>query len=93
MKLKKERIRILSKSIVEGLTERGGIVPQIPKDEIIGRIENTITEELMVEDRLNEEVREIMRAYSRQIDQGSINYNKMFQMIKNKLVQERGIIL
>ena len=93
MKLKKERITILSKNIVEGLIEKGGIVPQIPKEGLINKIENTITEELIIEDRLNEEVREIMKAYSKQIEQGSINYNKMFQMIKNKLVQERGIVI
>ena len=93
MKLKKERIAILSKNIVEGLISKGSIAPQIPKDSLINKIENTITEEMMVEDRLNEEVREIMKVYSKQIDQGSINYNKMFQMIKNKLVQERGIVL
>lgn len=93
MKLKKERIAILSRNIVEGLIERGSITPEIPKADLIGRIENTITEEMSIEDKLNEEVREIMKTYSRQIEQGSINYNKMFQMIKNKLVQERGIIL
>lgn len=93
MKLKKERIAILSRNIVEGLIERGSIAPEIPKADLIGRIENTITEEMSIEDKLNEEVREIMKTYSKQIEQGSINYNKMFQMIKNKLVQERGIIL
>lgn len=93
MKLKKERISMLSKNIVEGLIGRGSIAASIPKDSLISKIENTITEELMVEDRINEEVREIMKTYSKQIDQGSINYNKMFQMIKNKLVQERGIVL
>lgn len=93
MKLKKERIAILSRNIVEGLIEKGYINPAVPRDEIISRIEHTITEEMMVEDRINEDVREIMKAYSKQIEQGSINYNKMFQMIKNKLVQERGVIL
>jgi len=93
MKLKKERIALLSRKIVEGLIERESIVPEIPRAELIDRVENIITEELSIEDRLNEEVREIMKAYSKQIEQGSINYNKMFQMIKNKLVEERGIIL
>lgn len=93
MKLKKERIAILSKNIVERLITKGCVTSIIPEEELISRIESTITKELVVEDRINEEVREIMKAYSKQIEQGSINYNKMFQMIKNKVVQERGVIL
>ena len=93
MRLKKERIAILAKNIVEGLIEKKCVSPLIPKGDFISKIENTITEEMMVEDRLNEEVREILKTHSKQIDQGSINYNRMFQMIKNKLIQERGIII
>ena len=84
---------MLSRNIVEGLIAKGSIVASIPKDNLINKIEHTISEEMMVEDRINEEVREIMKTYSKQIDQGSINYNRMFQMIKNKLVQERGVVL
>lgn len=52
-----------------------------------------MTEELMVEDRLNAEVRRMMQPYERQIEQGQVDYQKMFTMIKQKLVRERGIIL
>jgi hypothetical protein len=93
MRLKKERIAILAKNIVEGLIDKKYVNPLISKGDFITKIENTITEEMLVEDRLNEEVREILKTHSKQIEQGSINYNKMFQMIKNKLIQERGIII
>ncbi len=56
-------------------------------------LEHTMTEELMVEDRLNIEVRKMMQPYERQIEQGQVDYQKMFTMIKQKLVRERGIIL
>lgn len=93
MKLKKERIAILAQSITDNLIEKEYISPHVSRDELAKRIEHTITEELMVEDRLNEEVRQILKAYSREIEQGNVSYHKMFQMIKNKLVKERGIIL
>jgi hypothetical protein len=48
---------------------------------------------LSVEDRLNAEVRQLLKAYEQQIDQGQVDYQKMFQMVKQKLVRERGIIL
>ncbi|MBS0170114.1 MAG: DUF507 family protein [Nitrospira sp.] len=56
-------------------------------------LEHTMTEELLVEDRLNAEVRRMMQPYERQIEQGQVDYQKMFTMIKQKLVRERGIIL
>ncbi len=93
MRLKKERIAILARNIVEGLIEKGYITPKIPEKDIIKKIDHTITEELMVEDRLDEEVREILKAYSKEIEAGNVSYHKMFQMIKRKLVKERGIIL
>jgi hypothetical protein len=52
-----------------------------------------MTEELGVEDRLNAEVRRLMEPYEDQIEQGHVDYQKMFTMIKQKLVRERGIIL
>lgn len=93
MKIKKERITMLSKNIVEGLITKGYIVPSVTKDAIISRLENTITEELMIEEKLNDEVREMLKTYSKQMEQGDVNYNRMFQMVKKKLVDERGIVL
>lgn len=93
MKIKKERITMLSKSIAGGLIDRGFIVPLVPKDTIVSRLENTITAELTIEEKLNDEVREILKSHSKEIEQGSVNYNRMFQMVKKKLVDERGIIL
>ncbi|MBI5755647.1 MAG: DUF507 family protein [Nitrospirae bacterium] len=93
MKLKKERIAILAKNIVEGLSKGGFISVGIREEELINRMVNTITEEMMIEDRLNEEVREILKKHSKELEQGSVNYQKMFQMVKNKLVREKGVIL
>jgi uncharacterized protein len=52
-----------------------------------------ITEELSVEDRLNTEVRTLMKQYDAEIERGGVDYQKMFTMIKTKLVRERGLIL
>jgi len=52
-----------------------------------------MTEELSVEDRLNAEVRQLMKAYEKDIEHGHVDYQKMFTMIKSKLVRDRGIIL
>lgn len=59
----------------------------------IDQIDHAIVEELSVEDRLNAEVRNLLKAYEQDIEQGHVDYQRMFTMVKKKLVQERGIIL
>ena len=54
---------------------------------------NVIVDDLSVEDRLNEEVREILEQHQEKINRGNIDYHKMFLMIKRMLVQERGLVL
>ena len=47
----------------------------------------------MVEDKLNEEVRQILEAHRDEMRLNNIEYYKMFSIIKRKLVKERGLIL
>ena len=93
MKFKKERVAILASNIIEGLSKSGLIVPSVPREGLIKMIENTITDDLMIEEKLNEEVREILKSHSKQLEKESVNYQRMFQMVKDKLVKDRGIIL
>ena len=93
MKLKKERVMLLASNIIEGLLKSGLIVASVPAEELVRKIANTITDDLMIEEKLNEEVREILKSHSKQLEKESVNYQRMFQMVKDKLVRERGIIL
>jgi len=86
-------VAILASNIIEGLLKSGLIVPSIPREELIKKIDNTITGDLMIEEKLNEEVREILKSHSKQLEKESVNYQRMFQMVKDKLVKDRGIIL
>jgi hypothetical protein len=45
-----------------------------------------------VEDRLNDEVREILEQYSVYMSNNSISYSEMFRRIKNQLVQQRKVV-
>jgi hypothetical protein len=51
-----------------------------------------ITQELEVEDRLNEEVREILSQYSDYMRREGVSYQEMFRRIKNTLVAQRKVI-
>lgn len=93
MRLSKERIRHLAVSLSLKLQEEGQLLVTGDKDTLVDALEKTIATELSVEDRLNTEVRELMKTYAGEIERGQVDYQKMFTMIKSKLVRDRGIIL
>ena len=49
-------------------------------------------DEMMVEDKLNDEVRTILEEYSVYMANNAISYSEMFRRIKNQLVQQRKIV-
>jgi Uncharacterized protein conserved in bacteria len=55
-------------------------------------IANIINEELAVEDRLNDEVREILSQYEDYMRRENVSYQEMFRRIKNTLIQQRKVV-
>ena len=47
----------------------------------------------MVEDQLNDEVRDILTQHAEEMRRTNVEYREMFKMIKKKLARERDIIL
>lgn len=93
MKLTKERVRHLADAVVSHLHEKGFVDLAGTKQDLVNVLDAAITDELSVEDRLNAEVRTLMKQYDAEIERGGVDYQKMFTMIKTKLVRERGLIL
>ncbi len=57
-----------------------------------GVIEEIIEQDLSVEDRLNDEVRDIMDDYSDYMRRENISYQEMFRKIKNQMLAQKKII-
>ena len=51
-----------------------------------------VEEDLSVEDRLNDEVRELLSQYSDYMRRESVSYQEMFRRIKNTLITQRKVI-
>ena len=47
----------------------------------------------MTEDRLNAEVRELLKKYEPEIEKGRLDFKKLFDMTKQKLIKERNLTL
>ncbi len=93
MRLSKERVRHMADHLAARLQQEGHLELAGDRNALVLMLEQAITDELSVEDRLNAEVRQLLKAYDKQIEQGQVDYQKMFTMVKQKLVRERGIIL
>ena len=93
MKLPKERVSHLAEALTSRLQAEGYLELVGDKKAAVEALDRAMTDELMVEDRLNAEVRELMKAYEAEIEKGRVDYHKMFTMIKSKLAKDRGLIL
>ena len=90
MLLAREFVAYLSRELVKKLTS-GAIETHNPQavSELIAGI---ITEELAVEDRLNDEVRDILQQYSEYMRRENVSYQDMFRKIKNTMIAQRKVI-
>jgi hypothetical protein len=83
----------MAESIAAHLQQDGQLEMTGDRKAFVDSLEQAITGELAIEDQVNAEVRQLLKAYEKQIEQGQVDYQRMFTMIKTKLVRERGIIL
>lgn len=93
MRIPKSWIKPIARRIINNLISKDLIEPLVPQETLIEVTESIVLDELMVEDRLNEEVREILKKYESEIEKGKLDYRKLFELTKQKLVKERNIIL
>lgn len=93
MRIPKSWIPYIATNIIENLLRKGLIESNVSKEELLEEAEKLILDELMVEDRLNEEVRELLKKYETEIEKGKLDYRKLFEMTKQKLVRQRNLVL
>ncbi|MBS1111825.1 MAG: hypothetical protein H6Q95_117 [Nitrospirae bacterium] len=93
MRIPEVRISLLSKEILEELLKKGLVELKEPKEKVTKALGDLMLNELMVEERLNAEVREILKQYDSEIEKGRLDYRRLFEMTKKRLVMERNIVL
>ena len=93
MRLRQEEIDFVSWKILKGLQELEIIDIMGPEELVVERLKHALTENLQAEDALNREVDEKLREYQIQMQKESVDYRRIFQMIKTKLARERNIVI
>jgi hypothetical protein len=86
MRLSTDEIQFISRKIVKTLVAAG----RLEVDEGIAKV---IVDELSLEDRLNEEAREVLAQHMTHMERSDITYSEMFKKVKRELAKKKGIIL
>lgn len=92
MRLQREFVAYIARQLGEQLTVREMIETATP-EVVTARFHQTLLDELSVEDRINEKVREIMNQYDDQIRRTGASYQEMYKRIKSELVRKEKVIL
>ena len=92
MLLTRDFVGYMAKEVVKRLVEKKMIETKAPED-LTQRVRQTMQEELSVEDRLNEEVRQILNQYSDEMRRTGASYQEMYKKVKGQLARERKLIL
>ena len=90
MLLAREFVTYISKQIVKSLTP--GTIETSNPDLVAEKIAEVISEELSAEDRLNDEVRDLLSQYSEYMRREGVSYQEMFRRIKNTLISQRKVV-
>ncbi len=93
MKLNSEEMRGLSDFLSKMIMDKNLLLKQAKREDISLAIYAIIAEDMKLEDRLNEEVKDIMERYDSELKSGKLDYNKLFNMIKQQLIKERKLII
>jgi len=83
----------MARKIADVLLDEELVLRDVEARDLAAAIEPIILEELMVEDRINDEVREMLSGHERNIDGSQMDYRKLFDLTKKKIIEERDIIV
>jgi len=90
MLLAREFVSYISRKLVQSMTP--GTIETTNPEFVADRIAEVISEELAVEDRLNDEVRDLLSQYSEYMRREGVSYQEMFRRIKKTLISQRKVV-
>lgn len=93
MKLSNEKIDQLAAAIVDQFAEIDGVLFQGNDTQLRIATKEIITDELMIEERLDAEIHKLLQAYKYEITMGRMSYDDLFKKTRQRLIRERNIVL
>jgi hypothetical protein len=92
MRLTHDQVGYIAQRVVRGLLKEEMIIADNP-EQVIDTLAKVFLEDLEAEERLNEEVREMLKGYADEISRGMLNYQELFRKAKAKMARDRKMII
>ena len=92
MLLSRDYVGYMAKEVVKRLVAAKMIAIK-DVENVSQQVRQVMADEVTVEDRLNEEAREILAKNSEEMRRTGASYQEMFKKIKSQLARERKLIL
>jgi hypothetical protein len=92
MLFSKEYVGYLAREVTKKLIA-GKFIETSAVPEVTARVNAALVDELSLEDRINDEVRVILEAYSEEMNKTGANYQEMFRKVKTQLVSKYKAVL
>jgi hypothetical protein len=91
MRLPRKMVEDMAVQIVQDLIARD-CISHPDRDRLTQSVQQVILDELMIEDKIEEEVRLILSEHTDEIQRANVQYHEMFRRVKAKLQRERNLI-
>ncbi len=92
MLLSKEYVGYLAREVTKKLIA-GHFIETASAPAVTEKVHAAILDEFALEDRINDEVRVILEAYSDEMQKTGANYQEMFRKVKTELVRKYKAVL
>ena len=92
MLLSRDYVGYMAKEVVKRLVA-GDMIETKNVENLTQQVRHVMADEVTVEDRINEEVREILARYSEEMRRTGASYQEMYKKVKGQLARDRKLIL
>jgi len=92
MLLSRDYVGYMAKEVVKRLMA-GKMIETKDAENLTQQVRQVMADEITIEDRLNEEVRELLSRYTDEMRRTGASYQEMYKKVKGQLARERKLIL
>jgi hypothetical protein len=94
MLLNRDYVGHMASEVIKKLVEGELIeIKEKDLDAVISKVRTRMMEEITVEDKVNEEVRNILTQYQDEMRRTGISYQEMFKKVKGQIARDKKYIL
>ena len=92
MLINRDYVAHMASEVVKKLVE-SEMVEVKATDAVIQRVRHAMMQEVTVEDRLNDEVRDILTQHQDAMRSTGVSYQEMYKKVKGQLARDRKLVL